>query len=406
VSGAPSVIATGYEPDIRSMQRDVEALSRRRRSSVREGERESAVWLAGRLAEIGVRDISLQPYRYQRSYALAHCAHNAAGILACRLGGRTGALLAGATLYSYGREVSGSSQWVRRMLPGGEGVNLTARIPARSERLATLVLVAHHDAANTGLIWSPRLVSASAQRHLRRRRVDPFMAPVEFAFVLAIAAALAPRRAGPARLARLAAATVMAIASAIDADVGRGDTVPGACDNASGVAACLDLARALTADPLEHLEVLIAFPGGEEAGMGGMAAFMDAHAGSLDPSRTFVLGLDTLGAGTPIVCSGEGAMQEQRYLERDLALIDEGADLVGQRAPERWRIGGWTDPVLALHRGLPSASMLSMGPGYFPNYHHPSDLPEHVNWDSVEACARIAAGTIGAFERRMAAWRR
>ncbi len=58
--------------------------------------------------------------------------------------------------------------------------------------------------------------------------------------------------------------------------------------------------------------------------------------------------------------------------------------------------------MLALHRGLPSVSMLSMGPGYFPNYHHPNDLPEHVDWDSVAACARIAAGTIGAFERRAA----
>ena len=137
--------------------------------------------------------------------------------------------------------------------------------------------------------------------------------------------------------------------------------------------------------------------------MGGMAAFLDAHAGSLDPSRTFVLGLDTLGAGTPIVCSGEGAMREQRYAANDLAVVDEGAALAGQPAPERWRIGAWTDPVLAVHRGLPSVSMLSMGPGYFPNYHHPGDVPGRVDWGSLEACVRIAAGTIGALERRFTA---
>jgi acetylornithine deacetylase/succinyl-diaminopimelate desuccinylase-like protein len=393
-------MGTDYGPDMRSIQRDVEVLAQLRRSTARPGERTSAAWLARRLADLGIQDVSLQPYRYQRSYALAHCAHNAAGLLACRLGGRAGALIAAATLLSYEREVSGRSQWIRRLLPGGEGVNVTARIPAQGERLGTLVLVAHHDAANTGLIWSPRLVSASAERHLRRRRVDPFMAPVELAFSLVVAGALAPRRARLGKIARVLAATIIAIASAIDADVARGETVPGACDNASGVAACLDLARALHEEPLDRLEVLIVLPGAEEAGMGGMAAFLQARAGSLDPARTFVLGLDTIGAGTPIVCSAEGAMREQRYRDADLALVDEGAALAGHPAPERWRIGGWTDPVLAMHRGLPSVSMLSMGPGYFPNYHHPSDLPEHVDWACVEACARIAAGTIAACERR------
>lgn len=401
MSGARPGLAAGYTPDVRAMQRDVDALALLRRSSAREGERESAAWLVRRLAAAGIEDVAAAPYRYQRSYALAHCVHNAAGILACRLGGRAGALLAAATLFSYEREVSGRSQWLRRLLPAGEGANVTARIRSRSERLATLVLVAHHDAANTGLIWSPRLVRASAARHLRRRRVDPFMAPVEFAFALAIAGAVAPRRSRTARIARFAAAAVMAVASAVDADVGRGETVPGACDNATGVAACLDLARAVAADPLEHVEVILALSGSEEAGMGGMAAFLDANADALDPARVFVLGLDTLGAGSPIVCSGEGAMREQRYREADLDLVDEGADLAGRPIPQRWRIGGWTDPVLAAHRGLPSVSMLSMGPGFFPNYHHPSDRPENVDWSSVESCARIAAGTIAAFERRV-----
>jgi hypothetical protein len=114
-----------------------------------------------------------------------------------------------------------------------------------------------------------------------------------------------------------------------------------------------------------------------------------------------LLGLDTLGAGTPIVCTGEGAMGEHRYAERDIGLVEEGATTAGQPLPQRWRIGGWTDPVLAVHRGLPAASVLSMGPGYFPHYHHPTDTPEHVNWESVQACARIAAGTVAAFAGRV-----
>ena len=393
-----------YEPDLDSIRRDVSRLASVGRQSARSGERASARWLAHRLSGLGLTDVSVEPYRYQRSYALAHSIHNVAGLAASRLGGPAGAALAAATLFSYEREVSGASQWLRRLLPSGEGANVLARVPASGPRRSTLVLVAHHDAANTGLIWHPRISTAGGDRHVRRRRVDPLMAPVELAFCLATVGGLLPSRMRTGRAARVTAAAMLGFATAIDIDVARGATVPGASDNASGVAVCLDLARALVAEPLERTDVLLVLTGGEEAGMGGMAAFLDRHAAGLDPCETFVLGLDTLGAGTPIVCTGEGAMREQNYLECDIALVDEGAVTAVVPAPERWRIGAWTDPILAVHRGLPTASLLSMGPGYYPNYHHPSDTPDNVNWESVAACSRIASGTIDAYARRVAGY--
>ena len=90
-------------------------------------------------------------------------------------------------------------------------------------------------------------------------------------------------------------------------------------------------------------------------------------------------------------------MREQRYREQDVALVEDGAALAGVDPPERWRIAAWTDPILAVMAGLPAVSILAMGPGYYPHYHHRSDTPENVDWDSVAACARIAAGTIGAY---------
>jgi hypothetical protein len=395
-------LAAAYAPDLEQIRGDVETLAALRRSSARPGERESADWLANRLDQLGASDVSIERYRYQPSYLLAHGLHNLAGVLACARGGIGGAVLAVATLLSYEREVSGRSQWLRRVLPARPGANVMARIPASARRHATLLLVAHHDAANTGLVWHPRLVASGAARHLRRRRVDPFMAPLELALVAGALAGLAPRSGAGARWTRLVSAGILGLGLAVDADVGRSPTVPGASDNATGVAVCLDLARALVAAPLPHVEVIVLLPGSEEAGMGGMGAYLAAHAGQLDPSRSIVLGLDTLGAGTPIVCSGEGAMREQRYIESDLRLAEEGSALAGQPPLQRWRIGAWTDPILAVHRGLPAISLLSMGPGYFPHYHHPTDTPEHVDWDSVERCARIAAGTISAYTGRVA----
>jgi len=386
----------GYEPDLQRIRRDVEALASMRRASAREGERASAAWLAGRLGELGVGDVSVEPYRYQRSYALAHSVHNAAALIAARIGGPAGAAIGLATLCSYEREVSGASQWVRRLLPAGEGANVLARIPARGRRRSTLVLLAHHDAANTGFFWDPRISQVGAARHLSRRRADPLMGPVELGLALVVAGGLmGSRRAGKG--ARIAAGAILAVATAADIDIARGATVPGASDNATGVAVCLDLACALASRPLEETEVIVALTGAEEAGMGGMAAFLERHGPSFDASSTFVLGLDTLGAGKPIVCSGEGAMREQRYREQDIALVEDGAALAGLEAPERWRVAAWTDPILAVRAGLPAVSILAMGPGYYPNYHHPSDTPENVDWESVAACARIAAGTIGAY---------
>jgi acetylornithine deacetylase/succinyl-diaminopimelate desuccinylase-like protein len=398
VSNSPE--AFSHEPDLAAIRRDVTALAALERSSARPGELASAAWLAGRLSELGAAEVRVEPYRYQQSYALAHGLHNLAALLATALGGAAGAALAAATMASYRREVSGASQWLRRLLPAGEGANVIARVPCSGTRRSTLLLLAHHDAANTGLFWDPRISELGAARHLRRRRVDPLMAPVELGLALAVAGTVLPRRLPAARAARAVAGAILAVASFADIDIARGATVPGASDNASGVAVCLDLARALVRRPLEHTEVLVVLTGGEEAGMGGMAAFLRGHRASLEPASTFVLGLDTLGAGRPIVATGEGAMREQRYREADIELVERGAALAGVRAPERWRIAAWTDPILAVMQGLPAVSMLSMGPGFYPHYHHPTDTAANVDWESVAACARIAAGTIGAYANR------
>jgi Peptidase family M28 len=132
--------------------------------------------------------------------------------------------------------------------------------------------------------------------------------------------------------------------------------------------------------------------------MGGMAAWLRSdEARALDPSSTLVLCLDTLGAGEPVVLEAEGPPLRQRYRKNDLALADRGAERAGLPRPRRFTIGGWTDPVLALMRGLPAISLVSVRDGGFTNYHLPTDTPDRVDWDSVERCVRLAAGTAEAW---------
>jgi hypothetical protein len=375
-------------PDTARIRADVETLAGMVRASASTGERASAEWVAERLREAGAADVRLETFRYQGTYAWAHAAHLAAGVAAARLGGLPGAALAGLALASLEGEASGRRQWLRRLLPAGEGTNVVARIPAAGDARRKLVLVAHHDAARGGLIWHPRVKRIGAERALRRRAIDPALGPAAAALGAVAAGCVLPGAAG--RALRGAGSVLLGVGIAAYADVATSDTVPGATDNATGVAAVLELGRTLAAQPLPGVEVILVFTGCEESGMGGMTAFLAGAA--LDPQRTLVLGLDHLGGDVPIVLSAEATLLEHAYRPEDVALAEAGAARAGLEPPERWRLGTWTDPVLARLSGLPAISLLSMGPGYLREQHLPTDVPDRVDWDCVQRCARIAGG--------------
>jgi hypothetical protein len=371
----------------------VEALCRIERKSASEGERESARLVAGRLEEAGARDVRVQPFPYQPSWAWRQAPHFAAGLVAAALrsaSARTALSLA--ALASFDAEIAGRSQWIGRVAPAAEGASVVARVRAGGERRRTLVLVAHHDAAQTGLMWRrPWLAGAGNLRRLglvSRDEVESFAGGPELAFTLI--ALGRPRT-------RLAGAAILALSLYGALDVARSPTVPGASDNATGVAAVLALVERFAREPLEGTDVVALIPGCEESGMGGMAAWMRSEGRSLDPASTLVLGLDTLGAGEPVVLKAEGPPRRVRYRPQDLEWADRGAERAGVPHPRRFTIGGWTDPVLALMAGLPTISLLSVRGTGFTNYHLPTDTPERVDWASVDRCVRLAAGVAEAW---------
>jgi hypothetical protein len=359
---------------------DVAALAAMTRDSAGEGERAAAAWVRDRLAVAGAREARLEPYRYSSTYVWAHLVHVVAGLLAAWLPPLPRAVLALAAFAGLELDVSGRRQPLRRLLPRGDGANAVARIPAVGDRRATLVLVAHLDAARTGLSFKAGAAGGGAALRRRRRAVAPMAAAEGAALLLA---ALGLRRLATALLGASAAGLL---------DIARSPTVPGANDNASGVAALVELARRLGADPPPGVEVQLVACGSEESGMGGFRAWLDRA--DLRPESTFVLGLDTLGCGEPILLRAEATLLPHRYRDEDNDLVEAGAARAGLPAPERWRIGGWTDAVLATFKGLPAASLLSIGPeGRFTNYHVPTDTADRVDLECVERCVAIAEGT-------------
>ncbi len=381
---------------------DVEALAGMPRGSASRDEQDAARWAAARLEECGATGVGVERYAGRTTNSWSFAGHSAIALAGQLLGGVGGALVALASLVSLERDASGRSPWRRRLAGGAEGASAFGQVPASGERRGAVVIVAHIDTAKTGLAWHPRVTQLGAQRNLARRAMDPVMGLQAAAIAGSAVTALLPRRSVVRRVVGIPAAALNLVAIALNLDIARSPVVPGANDNASGVAAALAVARAFAANPPGNVDLEIALVGSEEVGMAGFHAWLERRQAALDPSRTLVLGLDTVGSGTPIVAAAEGAVATHRYPEGALELVDEGALLAGEPEPQRWRIGAWTDPLLALLRGYPAASILSVGPGFYTHYHHPSDLPEFVDYGSVAACARIAAGAVEAWDRRFA----
>lgn len=302
--------------------------------------------------------------------------------------------LAAAILASFELEYSGRRQWLRPLLPAGEGTNVIARLPARGRRSRTVVLVAHHDAANTGLMWHPRLLAAGDARAARTGR-RPSLALLPEVALLGASLSRAP-------VVRATACALLLGTTALSLDVAGGETVPGANDNASGVAAVIALVQRLAARRPDGLEVVVLLPGCEESGMGGMAAWLCSHASRLDRASTLVLGLDTIASGEPVVLDAEGGLWPVRYGESEIALAERAGQRIGVEV-RRWRLGAWTDPVLARLAGLAAVSVLSVREGGFPHYHRPDDIPSAVDWQSVEQCLALAEAIVEDWSGRSAA---
>ncbi|MBK8295248.1 MAG: M28 family peptidase [Solirubrobacterales bacterium] len=154
--------------------------------------------------------------------------------------------------------------------------NVWASIEPSGEVERTVCLVSHMDSSRSGLMFHPKLTPT----------LGGAVATVSVGlFVQALAPLL--RRVAPGRLvvrsSRLL--VLMAFGLVLEREV-RGQDVPGANDNASGVGACLCLTSHFTAEPLENTRLVILVTGSEESGVFGMREFLSAHDTRVGTSST------------------------------------------------------------------------------------------------------------------------
>ncbi len=154
---------------------------------------------------------------------------------------------------------------------------------------------------------------------------------------------------------------------------------PGANDNASGVAATLEAARALSGVRTARTVQFVLFSG-EELGLFGSAAFAAEHRQGV----VAMINLDMVGWGDRLMVGTSPG--------RDDSVVS-AAERAAQRlgiTVSRFRSGG-SDHVNFERYGIPTVFFHR---GIDPYYHQPTDVPANISPRHLEEAARLLVGLI------------
>jgi hypothetical protein len=423
-------IDNGHAPALEHVLREVvETLAPLERTPCSPGERQAAEWLAQRLRAVDGVEVALEDEPSWGSFPPTAAGLGLVGLLgaALVLGGRRplGALLAAASFAGIVDEAQNGPRVVRRALRRRRStVNVVARVgdagaqPGAAQRgegarpgegawlgggerpgagaIDTLVVLAHHDAPQTGLIFDQTLqrrLHELAPRVVERMKTSPPQWWIGLAGPLCTVAAAVSRRRGPA----WAAGAIGALAGAVVIDIWRSQTVPGANDNLSGAAALVALAELLRVRSVPGLRVLLVSCGAEETLQDGVRAFIARHRHELVPERTCFVNLDTVGSSRLVMLEGEGPVWMEEYSGPWLR------DLLEQRAGELeiplqrgFRARASTDSVIPSRVGYAIATLVSLNAWHsLANYHLPSDVPANLDYHTVADATRLVHGLAG-----------
>ena len=385
------------------MKNAVRELAEIDRPSASEGERRAAERIAEWLAATGCR-VQVQRELAHGGYwwpiGLANASAVAAAGLALRRHtavARTVAVgVAGLAAAALWDDLGHGRRWFRRaVLPRRPTWNVIAEA-GDPDAPRTVALVAHHDAAHSGLVFHPALGRIGPRltpvAHARASHTLPILYGVWLGPVLVALGALLGRR----RLIGAGASLATGAAVAMT-DIGARAVVPGANDNLSAVAILLALADGLERVPVAGTRVLLISTGSEESFSEGMQAFGERHFGDLAPEATEFLCLECLGGSTLVVLEGEGMLKMRDYPERMRDALAAAALDADVRITRGLRTVAATDAIIALRAGYPVVTLASVEDTKLPlNYHWPTDTPDNLHWETIED----AAATCDAFIRR------
>jgi len=377
----------------------VERLAAIERGSASPGEAQAARLIADELSVAGA-SARLERERAHGTYWWPIGLPTAAAALAGSLLGRAAGLAVGAAATAAViDDIAGGRQWLRRhCLPSRETTNVVAQLgPDDAPR--TVLVVCHHDAAHSGLVFHPALPSLMARTFPKLWEKQETTPATMWGAVAGPALVAAGGLTGSARLRGAGVALCAGYAAAM-IDIGLSDVVPGANDNLTGVAVLLSLARSLADEPIDGVRVILLSTGSEESLMEGMQAYGRRHFAALDRERTTVICIDTVGSTSLLALEGEGMVWMNEYPKDLIALAHRAADDLGISLLHGLRLRNATDGLITLRAGLPTLALASINEWKVPaNYHWPTDVPGNVDYTSVADCERLVRWLIGSLAK-------
>ena len=371
------------------IERIVRELASYERPSASDGERRAAEWIAGELRGAGWRQVRVEEEQAHGGYWWPLGLLNVAALAASALGRRSAALVGGLAAAAVYDDVSGGRLWFRRhALPHRPTYNVVAEAgDPRAPR--TVVFVAHHDAAHTGLVFHPALPRIAMERmpalHAKADQSIPILYGVFLGPLLLALWGLTGRR--PAR--RLGRFFALGAACTM-VDIGRSEVVPGANDNLGSVAVLVALAQSLAANPPDGVRVMLVSTGSEESFMEGMQAFARRHFGDLPRETTEFVCLECVGSPQLCVVEAEGMLRMRHYPEQSREALAAAGQAAGVELRRGLRTVAATDALIALRAGYPTCTLGGVDETKFPShYHWPTDTPDNLSWESVEGALAV-----------------
>jgi hypothetical protein len=386
-------------PDPSRLRAVVEHLQAIDRPPASAGERRAAEWLRDELTGHGL------PARIEEESATGSfpipvallCAAGAAAGLSRRA--RPLAAIAGlAASAGIADDASGGPHVFRRLLPRRTTCNVVAD-GGDPDGAETVVFVAHHDAANGGLVFHPGpthwIADAFPEWYAKQETSPPLMRLVVAGPALAGLGALLGRR-GLRRLGGwLALASMLTVG-----DIAARGVVPGANDNLAAVAVLVELARLLASEPPEGVRVLLLSTGSEESFMEGMRGFVARHGGALSRERTRFVVLECVGGPEAILLEGEGMLRMHDYTPGVRDWLAACAERSGHRLRRGLRSGFATDALISLKAGYPTGVLAAIDRYKMaPNYHSQRDVAANVDFGTVAACAEVCLEAVRSLSR-------
>ena len=368
-----------------------------------DAERRAANRMAQRLRESG-RAVEVEPIYVHPQLGLvyaAHCMLALAGSLvavAIPVLGFALVLFAATSLYL---DLNARIYLLRRIFFRRASQNVVSR-GTNPDAKGRLIVVAHLDAAKTGYMYGAKRV----------RLVNRFpLSPTRLIFWSAafLVPALAIRAAGVdsgiVSLLQLPPTLVLLVAVFAFVDIELSDVVPGANDNASGVAVAVSLAGELRAEPAANLDVWVVLTGGGETPMQGMRAFLRGERKTRDPSATYVVDLDAVGRGDVRFVTGAGPAVtyelRSRLTELCQAIADADAEQENRFRAAAVRRGLSSEALPAGLARCPATTITCLEPGAVvpANYRRATDVPGELDPEAVDRAHDFALALIRQLDR-------